>query len=181
MPELKLSLLLGRFSVEYLSEGSFRLNSTKYSKHIMMKNILTWAVFMLMGITVSAQASAPAPGNTEDAAVRTATDQLVAKYALNADQAKQMYTIQIRKQRNLKAIEAIKASAPQTYYGKLDGIQKSTSSSIRRILQTKEQVKIYKDTQSKIRQQRGELTKTMVQQGKSREEINNAVLGIYED
>ena len=145
-----------------------------------MKQILLFSVLLLAFFNIQAQSAGVAP-DTNDDAIRATTNLLVTKYSLNADQAKQMYTIQQRKERNLKAIESIRQSAPKTYYGKLEGIQNSTANSIRRILKTKEQVTIYRDTQSSLRKKRAELTKTLVQSGKNRDEIKVATLDIYEE
>ena len=115
----------------------------------------------------------------DDAAARTTVQQLTAKYGLNADQAKQMYGIQARKQRNLAQIEPLQASNQALYRAKLESVQHGTSASIRRLLQSKAQLDIFQKTQADLRSQRGKIRKEMSAQGAAKEAIELAVLAIY--
>lgn len=150
-----------------------------------MKQLLALALFLILS---SAAASAqkveaqPPSGNTtspSDAAARTATDKLVAKYTLNADQAKQMYTIQQRKERNLGQLESLKTSSRSHYLAKLESVQKGTLASIRRILQTKEQVELYQKTQTEVRTQRAAKRKELAGKNLPKEDVQAALLEIY--
>jgi hypothetical protein len=111
--------------------------------------------------------------------VRQATNALVSKYKLNADQAKQMYTIQVRKERNMNEIAGLKNSDPALYSAKLQSVRKGTSASIRRILNTKEQVELYQKTQSELRVKRAEARKNMMAKNATQAEIEAALLDIY--
>ena len=149
-----------------------------------MKQTL-FLLFLLSAVGLSAQQADSAPpvstqaGASDDAVARVATEQLVAKYRLNADQAKQMYTIQMRKLRNLASIESLKTSDPARYRAKLQSVQTGTLASIRRILQTKEQVAIFDETKVRTRNLQAEKRKEMMTQGASKEAIEAAVLEIF--
>lgn len=149
-----------------------------------MKQTL-FLLFFLSAVGLSAQkvSSAP-PASTQlsaadDAVARAATEQLVAKYQLNADQAKQMYTIQVRKLRNLASIESLKTSDPAHYRAKLQSVHNGTLASIRRILQTKEQVAIFDKTKVDTRNRQAEKRKEMMLQNASKDDIEAAMLDIY--
>jgi hypothetical protein len=114
-----------------------------------------------------------------DPAARTATEQLALKYTLNADQAKQMYTVQVRKLRNLKQIAELKTSNVALYKSKLQSLQNNTLVSVRRILNTKAQVEIYQKTQDDLRTQRAQKRESMLRQNADRAAIEIALLEIY--
>lgn len=124
-------------------------------------------------------APAAAATGVNDSEVRKATDALVTKYSLTADQAKQMYTVQLRKAKNLAQIESLKSTDPALYYAKVQNVQKSTLSGIRRILNSKEQVAIYQKTQSEIRVARSKMQKELTVKKASQQEINAAMTSIY--
>jgi hypothetical protein len=151
-----------------------------------MKNLIFVIALLLGAVTVSyAQPAAkpkaqPAPlSAAAEAAARTATQDLTTKYALNGDQAKQMYTIQARKQRNLASIESLKTSDPKLYDAKLQSIQKGTLASIRRILNNKEQVTRYEETQREVRNQKAIKRKEMTAAKASKADIEAALNAIY--
>jgi hypothetical protein len=127
------------------------------------------------------QSSAATPNPAHEKAAREATDLLAAKYRLDADQSKQMYTIQLRKQRNTAEILPIKAENPALYHAKVKSLQKGTLASIRRILHTKEQVDLYQKTQVSVRSQQAEKRKALMAQQVSKEEIEVALLDIYSE
>lgn len=114
-----------------------------------------------------------------DPAARSATEQLAIKYTLNADQAKQMYTVQVRKFRNLKQISELKTSNLALYKSKLQSLQSNTLVSMRRILNTKAQVEIYQKTQTDLRTQRAQKRESMLRQHADRSAIEIALLEIY--
>lgn len=145
-----------------------------------MKHIL-FLLFFLSTVALTAQkvSNAPTVSAADDALARTATEQLVAKYQLNADQAKQMYTIQARKLRNLASIESLKTSDPAHYRAKLQSVQNGTLASTRRILQTKEQVALFDKTKVETRTRQAEKRKEMMLQGASKDAIEAAMLEIY--
>ncbi|MBV6442425.1 MAG: hypothetical protein DYG98_19735 [Haliscomenobacteraceae bacterium CHB4] len=148
-----------------------------------MKQLFALALFFITTLTAPAQEvkAMPPSGNipSNDAAIREATDKLVAKYTLNADQAKEMYAIQQRKQRNLDEIASLQTSNRSLYLAKLESLQKGTLAGIRRILRTKEQVELYNKTQTEVRNQRSIKRKELSVKNLSKEELQAALLEIY--
>lgn len=146
-------------------------------------------LFFIAGSTaLSAQkieAKPPAPnGNAvsqDDAVAREAAEKLAAKYSLNADQAKQVYTIEQRKQRNLAKIEPLKTSDRSRYLAKLESLQKGTLNSIKRTLHTKEQLDLFQSTQADVRTKRAEKRKELLLAKSSKEDIQAVLLEIYEE
>ncbi|MEI6412008.1 MAG: hypothetical protein WCR52_21635 [Bacteroidota bacterium] len=129
----------------------------------------------------TANAQSPAPASVSTDIARSSTDQLVAKYKLNADQAKQMYQIQVRKQKNMAEIAVLKGSNNALYREKVQHVQSGTLSSIRRILKTKEQVELYAKTQREVRSNRAAKRKELTVKKSSKEEIEDALLEVYSE
>lgn len=150
-----------------------------------MKQILALALFFISTAICTAQdvkalpPSANKTASTNEAAAREATDKLVAKYTLNADQAKEMYVVQQRKQRNLGEIAALQTSNRSLYLAKLESVQKGTLSGIRRILRSKEQVELFNKTQTEVRTQRSVKRKELSAQNLPKEDVQAALLEIY--
>jgi len=148
-----------------------------------MKQLFALALFLISTLAVSAQdvkskpPAATPPAN--DAAAREATDKLVAKYTLNADQAKEMFTIQKRKLRNLDQIASLQTSNRSLYLSKLESLQKSTLASIRRVLRSKEQVELYNKTQADVRTQRAAKRKELAAQKLPKDDLQAILLEIY--
>ncbi|MBP6825437.1 MAG: hypothetical protein KA165_02660 [Saprospiraceae bacterium] len=117
----------------------------------------------------------------DDAVAREAAEKLAAKYSLNADQAKQVYTIEQRKQRNLAEIEPLKTSDRSRYLAKLESLQKGTLNSIKRTLHTKEQLDLFQSTQADVRTKRAEKRKELLLAKSSKEDIQAVLLEIYEE
>lgn len=138
-------------------------------------------LIVTMARPVSAQNAAPTTNPAQEAAAREATERLVAKYQLDADQAKQMYTIQLRKQRNTAQIEPLKTSDLAKYRTKVQSLRKGTLASIRRILHTKAQVELYQQTQITVRTQQSDKRKELMLQQASKEQIEAAMLDIYSE
>ena len=101
------------------------------------------------------------------------------KDVLTADQAKQMYIIQARKVNNLAQIAPLQDADPARFRMKAKNVQTGTLASIRRILQTKEQVDIYHKTQAEIRILQNKKQKDLAAKKASKEEIETALLAIY--
>lgn len=152
-----------------------------------MKQLLAFALLLITasvaGFAQKIEAKPPSDNTASatDAAARQATDSLVTKYTLNADQAKQMYAIQQRKQRNLAEIEPMKTNDHKQYLAKLESLQRGTLASIRRILQTKEQVEGYEKTQTAVQTQRAAKRKELVGKDLSKEDVQAALLEIYKE
>ncbi len=113
-----------------------------------MKSLLFSLALALSAGQVFSQKNAVQSANQPDAQARSATEKLTTKYALNADQAKQVYQIQTRKFRNLAQIEALRASEPAKFEAELRSVRQSTAANFRRVLRTKEQVAIFKKTEA---------------------------------
>lgn len=134
---------------------------------------------MAAAFAQTTESAAPAPNAPNDQAIRKTTEALTAKYNLNADQAKQMYTIQVRKEKNMAQIEALKSTDPALYRAKAQNVQKGTLASIQRILKTKEQVDLYRKTQAELRVLRNQKQKEMIAGKASKDAIEAALLAIY--
>ncbi len=149
-----------------------------------MKRTFSLLLCLALGLTTvfaqtnAAKTAAP-PVQIDEAAARQATEQLVKKYTLNADQAKQMYGIQTRKLRNLADIEPLRTANAAQFRAKLESIQRNTASAIRRILRTKAQVEIFKKTQADVRLQRAAKRKELAGQNAPKEVVDAALLDIY--
>lgn len=144
-----------------------------------MKNLILLLFVALMGQTVIATAQNSATQSDNDAATRAATATLTTKYNLNADQAKQMYTILARKARNLAEIDMYRTADVAKYNLKLRSIQDGTMRSIRQILRNRQQVDIWSKTQRDTRNQRAAKRKEMLSQGASKDAITTAELAIF--
>lgn len=149
----------------------------------MMQRLVLFLLFVAVSGPLHAQNEGALPSSakltTTDPIARAATDLLVAKYSLDADQAQTMYTIQARKQRNLKQVEALKTSNPTGYTTKVKHVQEGALNSIRRMLRTKEQVALYDKTKRAIRDQRAAKRKALLAQGMPTAAIEAALLEIY--
>lgn len=148
----------------------------------MKKSIFSLLLLLQCGIVVNAQkmeSTAPASTTTNDQEIRKATEALTAKYNLNADQAKQMYRIQVRKSKNMAQIAALQDADPALYRAKVQNVQKGTLSSIQRILNTKAQVELYRKTQADIRVLRNKKQKELASKKASKAAVETALLAIY--
>ncbi len=126
----------------------------------------------------SSESAAPTAATRNPEAV-AATEALTKKYALTADQAKQMYQIQVRKLRNQAEVEALRTTNPSLYQSKRQSLQKGTLASIRRLLHTKEQVQLYQKTQVEVRTLRAAKRKELMVQNAPKETVEAALLDIY--
>ena len=141
-----------------------------------MKSRLFFLFFALLATqTLFSQIMTPA----DDAAIRKVTEQLTEKNNLSADQAKQVYQIQQRKNRNLTEIAVLQQSNQAQYQAKVRNIQEGTLANIRRVLNSKEQVDVFQQTQAEVRGLRSAKRKEMTAQGASKEAVEAAVLAIY--
>jgi len=148
-----------------------------------MKHLTALLLFVVsIAFQSAAQEASPAtPNPAHETAAREATDLLAVKYKLDADQTKQMYTIQLRKQRNTAEILPLQTENPDLYRAKVQSLRKGTLASIRGVLHTKEQVDIYQKTQISVRSRQADKRKEMMGQQRSKEEIEAALLDIYSE
>jgi hypothetical protein len=147
-----------------------------------MKQLLALAFFLFLGANngFAQQKTETAPATSpNDAVAREAAEKLVKKYALNADQGKEMFAIQQRKLRNMSEIDSLKSSNRSLYLAKLESLQKGTLASIRRLMRTKEQIDLYDQTQKEVRSKRAEKQKEFAGKNASKEDVKAALLEIY--
>ncbi len=145
----------------------------------MQMRLLTLFISLFVAHTLAAQSGVAPVVMPTDADVRKATEVLVSKYQLNADQAKQAYQIQQRKNQNMADIAALQSSDIALYQAKWINVQKGTWTSLRRILKTQDQVATYQKTQSELRVLRNAKRKEMMAQKASKEAVESSVLAIY--
>jgi hypothetical protein len=115
----------------------------------------------------------------DSAAAVATTEQLAAKYQLDAAQKTRMQAVQLRKQRSLAELAPLQATDPALYLQKMKNLQRGTLASIRNILNTREQIALYRKTQSDIRKQRAVKQEEMMAQQASKEALDAALLDIY--
>ena len=109
------------------------------------------------------------------------TAQLTAKYHLNQSQSDRLQQVQLRKLKILGSIQGLKESAPEQYQAKLKNIQQGTRGSIRRLLQTQEQIALFDQTQATVRQLKAAKQKELLTQGIKPAAIEVALLDIYQE
>lgn len=145
-----------------------------------MLNLRFYILFLCLfvGQLLLGQSGVPA-ANSSDAEIRKNTEALVSKYSLNADQAKQMYHVQVRKNSQIAKLADLQSSDLALYQSKYGSLQKGTWAGIRRILNTKAQVDIYQKTQNEVQALRKAKRKELANQKTSKEAIEAAVLAIY--
>ena len=90
-----------------------------------------------------------------------------------------MYQIQVRKLRNESALTTLKTTDPALYLTKLEHLQTGTLGSIKRILQTKEQLQVYQKTQAEVRTLRAAKQKELLLQNTPKAAVDAALLDIY--
>lgn len=149
--------------------------------HNMKKLIFFLLLILQAGTALNAQKTEPSAPlfATTDQEIRQVTETLTVKYTLNADQAKQMYRIQVRKAKNMAQIAAFQNSNTALYRAKSQNVQKGTLASILRILNTKAQIDIYQKTQAEIRMLQSKKQKELSTQKASKEDVEIALLAIY--
>ncbi|WP_044086320.1 hypothetical protein [Lewinella cohaerens] len=123
--------------------------------------------FLLLGGIVSAQ--------ERSAAVEQAVQEQTARYNLSAEQIVQMYVVEERRERNLQEIEVLRESNYRLYLEKKQSVRKNSEGTIRQILH-KEQRFILDQEQAAYRQATSNLIQQMRQDGKSKEDIELALL-----
>jgi hypothetical protein len=158
-----------------------------------MKSNLAIFAFLVLTLSLTAQGSLKIPKGglvppasvkplvADDPLARVSTTKLVEKYDLNADQAKQMYGIQVKKNQDLAEVDFLKDSNKSLYINKLQLIQTQTIANIRRILKSKGQVALFQKTQQEIRDKRALKKAEMTRQNYKKDEIELALLEIYEE
>jgi hypothetical protein len=123
--------------------------------------------FLLLGGIVSAQ--------ERSATVEQAVQEHIARYNLSDEQVAQMYVIEERRERNLQEIEVLRESNYRLYLEKQQSVRNNSEGTIRQVLH-KEQRYILDQEQAAYRQATSNLIQQMRQEGKSKEEIELALL-----
>ncbi len=109
---------------------------------------------------------------------QAATDKLASVYQLDDSQKAEMLTIQQRKARNLSEIAGLASTDKATYVQKLKAVQYGTDASIKRML-NKEQMEVYYEQVKIKRQKDAELMSKMKAEGKTPQEIQEALAQPY--
>jgi hypothetical protein len=115
----------------------------------------------------------------DSAAATAATEQLASKYDLDPVQKTQMQAVQQRKYDALTEFESFKTTDPALYRRKMKSLQSGTLASIRNLMRTREQIALYRKTQSDIRKQRSAKQEELATQKASKEMLEEALLQIY--
>ncbi len=143
--------------------------------------LLLLAFLHTLPLAAQSNQPVPQPGQSvanDPQAVR-ATDALAAKYSLSPDQVRMMYQIQVRKLRNESKLEALKTTDPALYARKRENLQTGTLGSIRRILNTPEQLQVYQKTQADLRILRAAKRKELLLQKAPPAVVEAAMLDLY--
>lgn len=123
--------------------------------------------FLLLGGVVIAQ--------ERSATVEQAVQQQTTKYNLNAEQVTQMYVIEERRERNLQEIEVLRDTDYRMYLQKKQAIRTHAEGNIRQILHEEQRATLDQE-QAAYRSATSNLIRQMRQEGKSKEEIELALL-----
>jgi hypothetical protein len=145
----------------------------------MKQILLVFSLFLAFGFHANSQAVTPPANSSDNPVARATTEQLKTKYNLSADQAKQMYTIQVRKLRNFSEIESLKTTNPAKYLAKVTSVQNGTLGSIKRLLNNKDQVQLFQKTQSEVRAAKAVKRKELYSKGLEKKAIEAELLNIY--
>jgi hypothetical protein len=146
--------------------------------------ILLLMFFVGPATAVSAQSRADVPAAVakipaDSVAATAAAEQLTLKYTLNPAQAARMQAIQLRKHSALATYESFKTTDPALYRKKMRSLQTGTLASIRQLMRTREQIDLYRKTQSDIRKQRSAKQEELAAQNAPLEALEAALLLIY--
>jgi transposase-like protein len=143
-----------------------------------MKNLFFVFFFSVLMLQVSAQTSKTQTA-PNDALAKELTEKITVKYTLNAEQAKKIYEIQARKQRNMEQIATLQSENPKLYLAKIESIQNGTLASIKRTLKTKEQMDIFNKTMAETRNKKAEKRKELMKSSANKDAIEAAMVEIY--
>lgn len=109
--------------------------------------------------------------------IEKATDETTALYNLSPEQQAKVYKMQERRLNNLKELEPMKTTDPDTYYRKRAAVRIAFEGHLQRIL-TDDQKKIYQTQVAERHQREAEKKKELKRQGASKEQIEKSLLEI---
>ena len=132
-----------------------------------MRKIFFSILSLFLAVSVIAQGSV-------DPKVREAADEMVEIYSLEEVQAATALEIQERKYRNLAEIASLESTNEDLYRHKYKAVLQSTDASLRRMLND-EQMIIYNQRKTEMRNKRAEKTAEMKAQGLAIEDIEKAL------
>jgi hypothetical protein len=142
-----------------------------FKKNVKMKNLMTCLALMFFAtIDINAQTALATTPTAQQA-----TEKLTQLYGLDDKQQADMLEIQERKLRNLAEIEPLKASDPTGYTLKLRSAQAGTLASIQRLL-NEEQVKLFRQEQQRLREEKANAYKLLKTSGASQQEIERKMI-----
>jgi len=137
-----------------------------------MKQFFWSMVLLLAGAPLLAQETAI---SIDKDAVRKATDEMITRYSLDAEQAIQAYKIQERRLRNEAEITALKETDNLLYLQKRKAIRIGTEGSLKRML-TPAQMEVFNAGVSARRIKDSDFLKDLKQKGLTQEQMKLALL-----
>lgn len=140
---------------------------------ILMKQFLSFCIFLLLAIGVQAQ-------EVSRADIQVATDAAAATYQLQETQLADMYKIQERRLNNLSDIAPLKDTKYYVYLKKLEAIRLGTEASLKRLLDT-EQRKVLYAQQVERRKRESALIQQLKAEGVQGKALEQAVLELNLD
>jgi DNA gyrase/topoisomerase IV subunit A len=129
---------------------------------------------VLASLCLLTAAAAQSKVNRKD--VQKATNEQVALYRLNAEQAQAVYEIQERRLTNLQEIETIKTTDHALYLRKCRAVRIATENATKKLL-TESQLQIYQAQVAERRKRESAKLKELKKQGANQEQI---ALGLLE-
>ncbi|MBK8567735.1 MAG: hypothetical protein IPN76_31565 [Saprospiraceae bacterium] len=135
-----------------------------------MKNLIAGlALLFIASVGIQAQNTAA------NSLAQQATEKYTQLYGLDEKQQADMLEIQERKLRNLAEIEPLKASDPTGYTLKLRSVQGGNHASIQRLL-NEEQIKLFRQEQQRLREEKSNSYKVLKASGASQQEIERKMI-----
>jgi hypothetical protein len=135
-----------------------------------MKNLIAGlALLFIASVGIQAQNTAA------NSLAQQATEKYTQLYGLDEKQQADMLEIQERKLRNLAEIEPLKASDPTGYTLKLRSVQGGNHASIQRLL-NEEQIKLFRQEQQRLREEKSNAYKVLKASGASQQEIERKMI-----
>ena len=132
---------------------------------------------LLFCLACSIQLFAQEKLSADNEKARTSTERLTTMYDLDANQSAKVYSIQVRKQKQLEQIQSLETSNPELYITKLKALHEGNEGSIKLLL-NQEQLRSYQRNFLRVREERAAKAKALKEQGASNLEIEKAILAI---
>jgi hypothetical protein len=138
-------------------------------KFSLMKNLILSLAFLFVCGSLFAQA------NDEPPTLEQTMATLTALYQLDDEQQEEMLVIQQRKYRNLGDIEDLRSSDPALFKKKLQSLHHGNIGHMHQLL-NEEQLKVFRQKQMELRQQKADLFKALKGNGSQQAEIEKQMI-----